>query len=168
MHFGIMIGYSRKENQIIISKEEMMMEHFMVQQKIDNTQDIYVVPSSQDRQWAEEFYRQLVKAAFVQLYGGYNPKYVTAARNTSLFGEPKGIATGHIGEEMKISLMELIAKCKPGWFPEMKALPKTAECHCCHSNLPEPDGFGGVIVKDKEGKDILVCFLCYTSKEYTK
>jgi hypothetical protein len=79
--------------------------------------------------------------------------------------DPKGLTNNYLDDMPDYlsdkSLMELI-NIFSRFLPDYPEMPKVDECKLCHANLPEPDGFGGVLVTYKD-EQIKICFSCYQS-----
>lgn len=136
MKMGYCIGVIRSNNgfKIVMSSEEIVMEEFMMQYDIEESADVWVCPMTQSKEYAERFKDTIEKVS--------------------------------VNDTLKnMSLMTFLAKVvPPGILPEPEELEKKNECGACDRNLPEPDGFMGVIGKD----NVLRCFECYLKNEEGK
>jgi len=161
--YGYFVGYTEDHGQgkIVGNNEPMMMEDFMQQYGIQNSEDFVWLQETATLEYAQQFKKSLVNCCLIYLHGSADPRVCSAARNTGLFGF-HGPAMGDIGGKMNLKLRDFIAYLKPDLLPKLPELPSNGKvCVDCGRSFPEPDGFRGVVGLDKK----LRCFECYLKHE---
>lgn len=137
MKFGYFIGLNREKRIISRNiKKELMLEDFMVDKKIFNSQDIFLFPHTATPEYREQFVETL-RNLMVKKYASF------------------------VMTPLIPSLLKIINDNQKE-FPELPQLKPVAKCNCCPNTLPEPDGFMGVVTKNSNGNEMLICFECYS------
>lgn len=118
MKAGFNIGLDRNKKRIITDTEYLMMEEFMDKYKIESSAD--VISNIQNYSEAKELGKEITKALVMFFHNSIDPRYVSVARNTSLF-EFSGMEFGDFdGDLGKISLMEFVYNLQEDNLAELK------------------------------------------------
>ena len=170
MKAGYFVGIDRSDkvygDKIVWNSKYEMMEEFMAENHISDTADLVFVGSDEkyDKDYQQKLAKALIRTSLVYLHGSDDPHFVSAARNTGLFGI-HGPATGEIGGKLDMSLRDFHSKLKTELLPKRVERPSSGEvCEECGRSFPEEDGFRGVIGSD----GVKRCFNCYLKSEAKK